>query len=620
MTTAKSNRRAGSLTCRGGSCFTGFPTGIINKSTWLLILVLLIGISAGCSPPKSEPGVFYTAGAWEIPPAYHGNPWAPGGCGVASSYVLEPLFVYLPQSEIYIPRLAESFQESPDGLTLKVRLRENVRWHDGKPFGSRDVLTTFHIGYIKGLALWQNLDTIECPDDRTVVFRWRKVSPNNTIWVLTEKISSPRHIFGKWADMAVPLIEKRLEISHRDLDSIKEFSRKQRDLLEVLYRHHPPLPVGTGPFILKRVTASDMVLEKNPQHYDASNIRIKRVRILRWSSNEAVWSYLMSGDIDAVSPACPHEAADEILKRNPGMRLITPSDMSEFGLIFNCRTPPTGDINFRRAVAHILDRDLLRQVAYYYGDTESTYSLGMVNRIRHKWLDDDFYRELTRYDHDSAMGEKLLTDSGYERDPRSGRWLTPGGESISLEIIAPAGQNDMVLLAEASSSELTKFGIPANVRVVPMEIYSMFLRDGNFDIATAGGAQQTKYSHPIVSYNRFYRKGDQIQTAAGLPSKIMGRRGMVDTNRLSRRLEFTTDPAQSREMVQELAWITNEHLPFLTCYGKNLQVFILDDRRIVGWPADDDKIWEALPGEADTIYCTLITMGILRPAGGGDGD
>src|SRR5690606_14777798 len=42
-----------------------------------------------------------------------------------------------------IPRLATSWSQSPDGLTITFKLREGVKWHDGQPFTSADVQYTF---------------------------------------------------------------------------------------------------------------------------------------------------------------------------------------------------------------------------------------------------------------------------------------------------------------------------------------------------------------------------------------------------------------------------------------------------------------------------------------------
>ena len=68
--------------------------------------------------------------------------------------------------------LAESWEISDDATVYTFHLRENVRWHDGEPFTSADVKWTFEeIVEKKGFqyAMYALIDTIETPDDHTVV-------------------------------------------------------------------------------------------------------------------------------------------------------------------------------------------------------------------------------------------------------------------------------------------------------------------------------------------------------------------------------------------------------------------------------------------------------------------
>src|SRR4051812_15974658 len=45
--------------------------------------------------------------------------------------------------ETIVPDLAESWAWSDDGKILNFKLRQGVKWHDGKPFTSNDVKCTF---------------------------------------------------------------------------------------------------------------------------------------------------------------------------------------------------------------------------------------------------------------------------------------------------------------------------------------------------------------------------------------------------------------------------------------------------------------------------------------------
>jgi peptide/nickel transport system substrate-binding protein len=79
---------------------------------------------------------------------------------------------------------AESWSVSPDGKTYTFRLRENVRFHDGTTLTARDVKTTFDrirqppqgVNSLRRTD-YANIEAIETPDPRTVVFRLARAQP-----------------------------------------------------------------------------------------------------------------------------------------------------------------------------------------------------------------------------------------------------------------------------------------------------------------------------------------------------------------------------------------------------------------------------------------------------------
>src|SRR3989442_6510447 len=64
--------------------------------------------------------------------------------------VFNNLVIYkqdVPQNSLQsiVPDLATSWALNEDGTTLTFKLREGVKWHDGKPFTSRDVKCTWDL-------------------------------------------------------------------------------------------------------------------------------------------------------------------------------------------------------------------------------------------------------------------------------------------------------------------------------------------------------------------------------------------------------------------------------------------------------------------------------------------
>ena len=57
--------------------------------------------------------------------------------------VYDPLYIVSKDGVRYY--LAESHEVSEDGLTITVKLRENLKWHDGEPITTEDVLWYFEM-------------------------------------------------------------------------------------------------------------------------------------------------------------------------------------------------------------------------------------------------------------------------------------------------------------------------------------------------------------------------------------------------------------------------------------------------------------------------------------------
>jgi hypothetical protein len=87
--------------------------------------------------------------------------------GQVSSKVLEGL-VSFDLNLQPVPALATSWQQSEDGLTLRFKLRENVKWHDGHDFSAADVEYTLLNVWKKlhpfGRAAFANVEKVETPD------------------------------------------------------------------------------------------------------------------------------------------------------------------------------------------------------------------------------------------------------------------------------------------------------------------------------------------------------------------------------------------------------------------------------------------------------------------------
>lgn len=544
--------------------------------------------------PVPRPAVFRTAGGWSAPPAYHGNRFAPGGVGAAWWWVFEPLFYYVPGSGEIVPALAASFEEQEDAFVAK--LQPNAVWHDGTPFTSKDVWTTIYLRFLQDAPIWKFLAEVETPDDQTVVFRWSKPTPFAKQILANELITSPYHLYGKWAEQVKEAMgdEEKLAAIRQELADFK-----------------PEKPVGTGPFQLDTVTASEMILSKFPQHYEADKIAFNGVRVLRWSSNEVVWAYLMADEIDAAHPATLKDVTDQILARQPRMELALPTDWAEFGIVYNWRIEPFSEYRFRKALTHAIDRKQLREVTYYFAGDVDEYAHNVLMSYRDRWLSQEFLDKLTTYEYDPDKAEALLQELGYTRG-EDNNWLDPDGNPVTFELNAPAGYSDWVIACDNLATQLTTFGFPTECRPIDNPVYWPKITTGDYQIALEWTAVWWGYGHPWAGFQRHFL-GDTGKRA-GVPAELPGPDGSpVNLEELVVELGSTFDEAKQKELVELAAWISNEHLIAVPYLEKRLMMFH-SGAHITGYPDVEDPLWTLGGGGAERTYVVMMRKGLLKPA------
>src|SRR3982074_1210624 len=91
----------------------------------------------------------------------------------------------MPQNSLsaIVPDLAESWTYNEDGKSLTFKLRQGVKWHDGKPFTAKDVKCTWEL--IAGTSAdklrvnprtdcYRNLDAVAASGDYEVTFRLKR--------------------------------------------------------------------------------------------------------------------------------------------------------------------------------------------------------------------------------------------------------------------------------------------------------------------------------------------------------------------------------------------------------------------------------------------------------------
>jgi peptide/nickel transport system substrate-binding protein len=245
----------------------------------------------------------------------------------------------LARADTIVPELAEKWSWQDNYRNLVFFLRRDVKWHDGRPFTSKDVKFTFDVVREAAEApsklrinprkeWYANVDAIEAPDPYTVVFRLKRPQPS-LVAMLASGYSPviPAH---------VPLAEHRSRC------------------------------IGTGPFKFKEWKRGQSVeLVRNPDYFVKGRPYLDGVRYTVIVERGTRVAALQAGQIDVAYPGETTLAIAEQLKNAvPGMVFTeTASNVSE-NLLLNTKKPPFDNIKVRRALSFAIDRRTYTQTVH----------------------------------------------------------------------------------------------------------------------------------------------------------------------------------------------------------------------------------------------------------------
>ncbi|MHC5267885.1 ABC transporter substrate-binding protein [Enterococcus sp. LJL98] len=230
--------------------------------------------------------------------------------------------------------LAKSVEAAADGLSLTVKLREDVKWSDGEDFTADDVVFTYEQkvkkenGNADQLWVGDQPIAIEKVDDYTVKFVLPSASAAALQNIVTETFIIPEHVFHEVEDFSVNEL--------------------------------PVAAVGTGPYKLKEYKRGEYLTFEANEHYYGGKAGIKNVTLRIIESSDTAKVALQKGEVDA-AVVLPSDIAD----LDTEQLQIYPYSENRVGYIgVNTQSEELKDEKVRQAVFFALNKEELNQAAY----------------------------------------------------------------------------------------------------------------------------------------------------------------------------------------------------------------------------------------------------------------
>ncbi|SEI52217.1 ABC transporter substrate-binding protein [Pseudomonas sp. NFR16] len=459
----------------------------------------------------------------------------------ASSKVLEGLLRYdenlTPQ-----PGLAVAWEAAADGLSYRFTLRQGVKWHDGQPFTAQDVAFSLDLNkryHPRGGSTFANLLSVETPDDHTAIVRLGKPAP---------------YLIRAFAGSETPIVPKHLYASGDPLSN-----------------PHNNAPVGTGPYRFKQWQRGSFIeYERNPDYWDSSLPGVDALFLKVVPDSAARLAAFENGSLDAGGQS-PVPLSD--LKR------ITQSGKLQFTtrgyaysitptmLEFNLDNPLLARHEVRQAIAHAIDREVIRKVVYYgYADV----SVSPIPKNFAQYV----YEGPDPYPFDIARANALLDAAGL---PRKG----PSRFSLTLDPL-PYGDS-YARTAAYIRTALARIGIDVQLRSQDFPTYTKRIyTDRDFDFAVVG--MGTMFDPTVGVQRLFWSKNFR----KGLPFSNGSHYNNPEVDRLLEAAAVETDEHKRGEFFKAFQKIVIEELPNITLVMQQ-QVTVFN-ARVSGFEADGNGL------------------------------
>lgn len=340
--------------------------------------------------------------------------------------VLESLTFFDDEMNL-IPLLAESWEQSEDGLTWTFHLREGVQFSNGRELTADDVKWTFDrlldpaIGSGNAFRVGGEGTTVEVVDPLTVA-----------ITTPTVVATLPTSLASKSAGILA--------------------SESVEDDGTIL------VPIGTGPFVIADVQGtSQLTLERNDNYWQEGVPYLDAVVITPNTDDTSRDLSLQGGEADWIFTISPQNF--EALSNDPNVVVQSAPRLAYdyFGL--NLNREPFSDVRVRQALAMAIDRQQICDFAFFGLCTPTHGPTGSGS---------PWYFPYAPYDRDLDRARELLEEAGV-------------GDGFSMGMMTAIGFDETLRGAQVVQQQLAEIGVQVEIENIEFSEWLERQAAGEFD-------------------------------------------------------------------------------------------------------------------------------------------
>jgi peptide/nickel transport system substrate-binding protein len=395
-----------------------------------------------------------------------------------------------------VPRLAEEWSASEDGLTWTYNLRDDVTFHDGEPLTADDVAYTFNRildnksiertnygGYVKGI------EKVTAVDDYTVEM----------------EIKAPSSIMN---NLAVPILPEHIW-SEIDSDELPKYTNEPGET--------PQGMVGSGPFIMTDAVKDQYYRFEANTDYWGGAPKIDGVEFKIYQDDNGMVTALQEGEIDFADDI--KASLFDNLEDAEGVTAVSNQYSGWNYLTFNAGAQLTDGTPIGTGHPSLKD-PVVREAIHYAIDKEALVSRLFDGRAApgSTWMPpiyDDYHLEIPEEDqisYDPEYANQLLDEAGYARGPDGIRTMPDGSDPLVYQLYSRQQSSQSQETIKFLEGWLEDIGIGSTSEVVSEGRLYGIAGDGTFDMYEWGWVTEPD---PDYQASTFTCGQMSYQTASG---------------------------------------------------------------------------------------------------------
>ena len=427
--------------------------------------------------------------------------------------IFEPLFT-LSQDYQLQPCLAKECSKTGDNIYV-IKTANNVSWHDGTPFTSKDV--QFTIDVLKnGDSIYKyNVDhiiNVEVIDATTI-----KLTLDSDIpffeYNLTFPIMSSNYYYGE------------------------DFFTSTK------------IPIGTGRYKITNTSTNSITLAKNEKWKSFTGIeevKIENIKINLYSSMGEAYNSFKIGNVDILNTSNPN------FQEYIGTIGFNKTDYAgrQFDFLsLNCTDTILQDKAVRQAISYAIDKSNIVSSVYNNQNVVAEYPLDYGNYL--------YTNNNASSGYNAEQAKKVLEDGGWTYI--NNRWkknIDGSTKTLRLKITVCSDNEARIRVAEVIEQQLEQIGIDVTINKVSNDQYNNYIDNKDYQILLTG--VYTSYS-PDLTY--FFAPGNLENYSNEKMFELIKNASIIK------------DTKQLKDIYQKIYNLYKEDVPFIGLYrNKNMTI------------------------------------------------